>query len=41
MKLVTRFLKDESGFTAIEYGLIAFGVWVAMIAIVNSLGRQA
>jgi pilus assembly protein Flp/PilA len=36
--LVTRFLKDESGATAIEYGLIAAGIAVAIIAAVNSLG---
>ncbi|MCJ8323694.1 MAG: Flp family type IVb pilin [Rhizobiales bacterium] len=37
-KLVSRFLKDESGATAIEYGLIAAGIAVAIIAAVNSLG---
>lgn len=36
--LVTRFLKDESGATAIEYGLIAAGLAVAIIAAVNTLG---
>jgi len=36
--LVTRFLKDESGATAIEYGLIAAGISVVIIAAVNSLG---
>lgn len=36
--LVTRFLKDESGATAIEYGLIAAGIAVAIITAVNSLG---
>lgn len=36
--LVSRFLKDESGATAIEYGLIAAGIAVAIIAAVNSLG---
>jgi pilus assembly protein Flp/PilA len=34
------FLKDESGATAIEYGLIAAGISVAIIAIVNALGTQ-
>jgi pilus assembly protein Flp/PilA len=38
--LVTRFLKDESGATAIEYGLIAAGISVAIIATVNALGTQ-
>jgi len=36
--LVTRFLKDESGATAIEYGLIAAGISVVIIAAVNSIG---
>ncbi len=35
-----RFVKDESGATAIEYGLIAAGISVAIIAVVNSLGAQ-
>ena len=38
--LVTRFVSDESGATAIEYGLIAAGISVAIIAVVNSLGGQ-
>ena len=33
-----RFVKDESGATAIEYGLIAAGISLAIIAIVNTLG---
>jgi len=37
-KLVMRFVKNESGATAIEYGLIAAGISVAIIAVVNSLG---
>lgn len=32
------FLKDESGATAIEYGLIAAGIAVAIIAVVNTIG---
>ena len=36
--LVSRFVKDESGATAIEYGLIAAGIAVAIIAAVNTLG---
>ena len=39
-RLVVRFLKDESGATAIEYGLIAAGISVAIIAVVNGLGSQ-
>jgi pilus assembly protein Flp/PilA len=36
--LVKRFAKDESGATAIEYGLIAAGISVAIIAVVQGLG---
>jgi pilus assembly protein Flp/PilA len=36
--LFARFLKDNSGATAIEYGLIAAGISVAIIAVVNGLG---
>jgi len=32
--------KDESGATAIEYGLIAAGISVAIIAVVNGLGTK-
>lgn len=35
---VSKFLKDQSGATAIEYGLIAAGIAVAIIAAVNSVG---
>jgi pilus assembly protein Flp/PilA len=38
MTTVSRFLRDESGATAIEYGLIAAGIAVAIIAAVQSLG---
>jgi pilus assembly protein Flp/PilA len=37
-KLVTRFVKDESGATAIEYGLIAALIAIAIIAGATSLG---
>ena len=37
---VVRFLRDESGATAIEYGLIAAGISVAIIVTVNTLGGQ-
>jgi len=37
-KLFARFVKDESGATAIEYGLIAAGISLAIIAAVNGLG---
>jgi pilus assembly protein Flp/PilA len=36
--LVARFLNDESGATAIEYGLIAAGIALAIITVVNNLG---
>jgi pilus assembly protein Flp/PilA len=38
--LVSRFVKDESGATAIEYGLIAAGISVAIIAVVKGLGDK-
>ena len=38
--LVRRFLTDASGATAIEYGLIAAGISVAIITIVGTLGGQ-
>ena len=38
--LFVRFMKDDSGATAIEYGLIAAGISVAIIAVVNGLGTQ-
>jgi len=38
VRLISRFLKDESGATAIEYGLIAAGISLAIIAAVNGLG---
>jgi pilus assembly protein Flp/PilA len=39
-KLFVSFLNDESGATAIEYGLIAAGISVAIIAAVNGLGTN-
>ncbi|MET4029624.1 pilus assembly protein Flp/PilA [Bradyrhizobium sp. JR7.2] len=38
--LVSRFVKDESGATAIEYGLIAAGIALAIITVVNNLGSS-
>ncbi len=38
--LLARFVKDESGATAIEYGLIAAGISVAIVTIVFSLGSN-
>jgi pilus assembly protein Flp/PilA len=40
MKYVLKFLKDESGATAIEYGLIAAGISVAIIAVLQGLGSK-
>ena len=40
MKFVKRFRKNESGATAIEYGLIAALISVTIIAAVTSLGGQ-
>jgi len=37
-QLFAKFLSDESGATAIEYGLIAAGISLAIIAVVNGLG---
>jgi pilus assembly protein Flp/PilA len=39
-KLVSRFIKDESGATAIEYGLIAAGIAIAIITAVNGVGTK-
>ncbi len=39
-ELVMRFVNDESGATAIEYGLIAAGISVAIITAVMTLGGQ-
>ena len=39
-KLLTHFLKDDSGATAIEYGLIAAGIAVAIIAVVQGVGTN-
>jgi pilus assembly protein Flp/PilA len=38
--LISRFVKDQSGATAIEYGLIAAGISLAIIAVVNGLGTN-
>jgi pilus assembly protein Flp/PilA len=38
--LVSRFVSNESGATAIEYGLIAAGISVAIIAVVNGIGTK-
>jgi pilus assembly protein Flp/PilA len=38
--LMSPFLKDETAATAIEYGLIAAGISVAIIAVVQGLGTN-
>jgi pilus assembly protein Flp/PilA len=40
MTTIIAVLKNESGATAVEYGLIAAGISVAIIAVVNGLGTQ-
>lgn len=40
MRLLRSFLADERGATAIEYGLIAAGISLAIIAAVNNLGAK-
>ena len=39
-KLLRKFIVDDQGATAIEYGLIAAGISVAIIAAVTSLGSN-
>ena len=40
MSKLIALLKNEHGATAIEYGLIAAGISIAIIAVVNGLGTQ-
>lgn len=39
-QIILRFIKDDAGATAIEYGLIAAGIAVAIIATVQALGTN-
>jgi pilus assembly protein Flp/PilA len=39
-QMLKDFLADETGATAIEYGLIAAGISLAIIAVVNGLGAK-
>jgi pilus assembly protein Flp/PilA len=39
-RILKQFLSNESGATAIEYGLIAAGISLAIIAVVNGLGTN-
>ena len=38
-RIIAAFVKDQAGATAIEYGLIAAGISVAIIAVVNGIGN--
>ena len=40
INLVKRFVQDESGATAVEYGLVAAGISVAIIAVMQGLGSK-
>ena len=40
MNLLKRFVKNESGAAAIEYGLIAAGIAVAIISVVQGVGAN-
>jgi len=40
MTTLVRFFKDESGATAVEYGLIAAGISVSIITVVHGLGTK-
>jgi pilus assembly protein Flp/PilA len=40
MRLIIRFLRDESAATAIEYGLIAAGIALAVIPVITGLGPR-
>lgn len=39
-RVILKFMSDQSGATAIEYGLIAAGIALAIIAVVNGLGTN-
>jgi pilus assembly protein Flp/PilA len=40
MRLIIRFVKDETAATAIEYGLIAAGIALAIIPVITGLGTH-
>jgi pilus assembly protein Flp/PilA len=40
MRLIIRFVKDENAATAIEYGLIAAGIAVAIITVLKGVGSK-
>jgi pilus assembly protein Flp/PilA len=39
-RLIRRFVQDQEGATAIEYGLIAAGISVAIVTVVKTVGSQ-
>jgi pilus assembly protein Flp/PilA len=39
-RLVSRFLRDESGATAIEYAVIAAGISIVIVTVVNGIGTE-
>ncbi|MCG8444702.1 MAG: Flp family type IVb pilin [Hyphomicrobiales bacterium] len=39
-KIAQRFIDDETGTTAVEYGIIAAGIMLAIIATVETLGQS-
>ena len=39
-RTLLKFFQDQSGATAIEYGLIAAGISLAIIAVVNGIGTK-
>jgi pilus assembly protein Flp/PilA len=40
MLLLSKFLADETGATAIEYGLIAAGISIAIVTVVGTVGTN-
>jgi pilus assembly protein Flp/PilA len=40
MTIVMKFVRDESGATAVEYGLIAAGISMSIIAVMHGLGSK-
>jgi pilus assembly protein Flp/PilA len=39
-RLILKFWRDETGATAIEYGLIATGISLAIVSVINGLGSR-
>jgi len=40
MRFLVKFVRDESGATAVEYGLIAAGISMSIIAVMHGLGTK-